>query len=70
MFPPVHICASNTRIYAPIVNIAASDTVSSAPRQFSLPSDAKIGPGDFPEGNLFELALPWAMKISRVPGVR
>ena len=66
----MHICALNTRIYALIVSISASNTVSSAPRQFTPSSDTQTGFGDFLGGNLVELPLPQAMKFSRVPGAR
>jgi hypothetical protein len=68
--PPVHICACLTRIYVLVISIPASDTVSSAPRQFTPSSDIETGFGDFPDGNLVEIDLPWAMKLFRVPGVR
>ncbi|KAJ8597592.1 hypothetical protein M405DRAFT_389081 [Rhizopogon salebrosus TDB-379] len=41
-----------------------------APRQFTPSSDIETGFGDFPDGNLVEIDLPWAMKLFRVPGVR
>ncbi|KAG2155623.1 hypothetical protein DEU56DRAFT_847357 [Suillus clintonianus] len=40
------------------------------PRQFAPPSDTKSGFGDLQGGEPVDLDLPWAMKISRVPGSR